>query len=130
MGQSLLGEEVEGQRDASRQADALRALPKMADMQIGVRIRLGRQQLARKPEHALGLVLLHELVNDGLEVREDFDLGEGVGFLNGHPEIWQKSRLWSSIPGCPNRGHRLRRRRPPRAAYTTPRSPTQPALLH
>src|SRR5260221_8324063 len=95
----------------------------MADMQIGVRIRLGRQQLARKPEHALGLVLLHELVNDGLEVREDFDLGEGVGFLNGHPEIWQKSRLWSSIPGCPNRGQRLRRAGAPRRGSSAPSSP-------
>ena len=82
VGQPLFGERVERQRHAGRHADAARAFPQLLHVEIGVRIRLGGEDVGGEPQDPLGFVRLHELLDVLFEVIEDFDLRQR--FLIGY----------------------------------------------
>jgi hypothetical protein len=80
----FLREEIERERDPKWRADAARPLPQLRDVLVGIGVRRRREQLARKPEHALGFVNDHQVVHLLLEVGEHFDLRQHLHFRNSH----------------------------------------------
>jgi len=67
--------DVQNSERAIQQVGSTAQLP---DVMIGIRVRGRAEQLARKPEDALGLVALHQVMHDFLEVGQHLDLGQGV----------------------------------------------------
>ena len=80
MGQPLFSEQIESQGDASCVAYSARPLAQVRQVPIGIFVRSRIQNLGRKPEHSLGFVRFHQLFHDGLEIGQNFDLGQRLLF--------------------------------------------------
>jgi hypothetical protein len=73
MGETFFGQKIERQRYTRRRTDSFRSLSQILQMAVGVFIRRRVQDFTWKPEHALRLVLLHQLGHCRLEISQYFD---------------------------------------------------------
>ena len=84
MRQPFFGQQIETNGDPGGIVDSARALTQRDPVRIGVFAFRRREQLGRKPEHALRFVRLHELVDHGLEVAKHFDFRERFPVFRFH----------------------------------------------
>ena len=97
--QPLFRQQVHRERHARRHADPLGASAQLLHVRVRIGVGGRGEQFAREPQDALGLVRHHELLDDGLEIREHFDLGERFEFGIDHGAVsWGAIAMRRHVP--------------------------------